>query len=1379
MSKNMRTRIIGYSLIVVFLIAGLFGIFWSQFSYAISKEMRSSIDAKFYAVGLEECYKQSKMNTQVDISKTNLKTTLISSDTSFKIRLKGDTSNPASFTSCKDLVRTIGNARFSYGISDDYGISRENMIDFLNKLGYEHERDEAYSTCFRFAFTRENNGSSWKGQTFCSPGDVLGADRDSFVEVTKADGGGYMDIRSYLGESLRSEPMLLQVCGYNTIKERRDCAIVELDQDIRVRQSSEEFLGGISRITVKSGSGIFGMVGQEKRDIHVLFTDHFPSAASIWNKKTSNTYEHPYYLNIKTINGESLKANSGSQQWIREDQWGYDTFCIYYDDGESDLDFCPQEDSDITYIDKYITVGQTVTMRHLYETIERVLKEASNDGRTYNLDGNGWYLAGDNGALLTGVFSANDLAVEQNPYYTLPKGECIHSTGGGPGGAQCMEYSIALPMKIIMKNLFGFDDYNQLSISQLYTLFAEYVASSCNINTADYIEENKIDTANMKEVVLANDAREQQRYYVWTKDGSEFSNVLFNGPSYSNSGISTILKSYSQITLENVINTLNKFCKIDGSSGALSPSILSSGGTCYTYDTFKDVPTISELGGLYDGEDYYVVEDEDVDDDDDYEPDECYTNSGSLGWVICPVITALTGVGRHMWGQIETHMKIPAEGIFASVSGVKPAFDAMLTVANVLFVILFLIIIFSQLTGYGIDNYGIKKMLPKLILVAILANLSYFICEIAVDLSNILGVGLNGLLSGAAGPIATTGGTGTGGAVTSWALSAVLVVGLPLLYGVLNGGGTVSGAAAAIGLAVLGIIIIVVLAMLFLYVTLVAREAGIVVSIILAPVAIVGYVLPNTEKISKKWFDLFKALLIVYPICGALVGGGQLAGAVLASAGMGIAAMIVQVLPFFLIPTLLRSSLSLAGNVGARLSSLGRSLGRRGSSLARNTISGTERFKDFQKRQQEQGAAGRAERLRRRLQARVDNGGQLSERNQDRLRKAQDTVLARNKQLKENELRAGSGYFEAMTAKQNLESNTEQRAIARYGSQAYIDAMTAKQDLESTAEQNAINKYNDANYIKARTQAIADEAKRQQSKDRAALLMHGRGGKIDLANAVSEWENAFNSGNTDNLDMWTNVITQRFQAQGANSIAKSLAAMKATDPNFGKSMEQLQWTMNNNSDFAGHMRSKASDAYKMISDRGLDSSGNNTDLSYFSHKDRRMETQIKDWASASKNTLQRAIDSQALDDDMIKSILSSDDPTIKSGILSDKDKTNTLKAALYNRAHVGNEKSVEDAAKEYDNEQVIRKNEEEPRKAGKTKIEVFSGGLGSGGGMAGMVSFEGYPVPSGFNAKGSPTYDMKTGHWIYENKDDGSKWDATEGRYIPKKINVPPTNQNS
>ena len=147
------------------------------------------------------------------------------------------------------------------------------------------------------------------------------------------------------------------------------------------------------------------------------------------------------------------------------------------------------------------------------------------------------------------------------------------------------------------------------------------------------------------------------------------------------------------------------------------------------------------------------------------ENDVCYDNSGSLGWIICPIITAADGVGKYMWNQIEEyHLKIPASKVFESGGGVEKGWGIIRTFANFVFIILLLFVIFSQITGIGIDNYGIKKILPRLIMIAVLVNLSYLICQLAVDLSNILGVGLNNLFSDQLAPEINSAAAGASGA---------------------------------------------------------------------------------------------------------------------------------------------------------------------------------------------------------------------------------------------------------------------------------------------------------------------------------------------------------------------------------------------------------------------------------------------------------------------------------------------------------------------------------------------------------------------------------------------------------------------------------------
>ena len=687
----------------------------------------------------------------------------------------------------------------------------------------------------------------------------------------------------------------------------------------------------------------------------------------------------------------------------------------------------------------------------------------------------------------------------------------------------------------------------------------------------------------------------------------------------------------------------------------------------------------------------YIVADEDSEkwndadqtstEDSEGENAVCYKGSGALGWIMCPIIQGVSGVGEYMWQQIEdNHLKLPANEIFKDDGGVEQAWQIVQGIANVAFVILFLVVIFSQITGKGIDNYGIKKILPKLIIAAVLMNLSYFICQLAVDLSNIIGNGINQMLSGLAGDIANAGGAAgnevsDASELTSWLAVSGLAGGGVALFTLLNPV-TALAAGASIGLAVLGLIITIVAAMLVLYLILVIREAGIVIMIVLAPVAIVCYMLPNTEKWFKRWLDIGKALLLVYPLCGLVVGGGQLAGAILGginNSSMKIAGMIIQVLPFFLIPMLLRRSLSLMGNVGARVSNVGRNLGRRGSVRAQGAVQNSNRFKDWSQRQQEVGAYNRAQRTLRRLNGRTNlNANEL-----DRRRKAEDIVLAQNKREAENADRQDGTYFEAMEH---------------------------KQDLERQGERTAVDQYNNPLFREAKLQSMEDSARLQRVKERETLMArdYGNMGEQQLRQA---WVNMVNGDNTNSEEFQalTSYYTSRFGAKAVNHMAEDMRGMDLVSgpsaANHRARMVDLQRVRSDNREFAGLLKSKTPDADEMVANAGMryDRSMNNnqggmrfTNMDYYTNN-QGTATATKDWATVSTATLERSVGATKDNGDYVMSnriledILNSNDPAVQSGLKSEEGKWELIAGEYYNRLHNTNLDRA-DAARLYEQE---------------------------------------------------------------------------------------------
>ena len=290
---------------------------------------------------------------------------------------------------------------------------------------------------------------------------------------------------------------------------------------------------------------------------------------------------------------------------------------------------------------------------------------------------------------------------------------------------------------------------------------------------------------------------------------------------------------------------------------------------------------------------------------------------GGLGWLICPVMTFVANINDAAYGAISGFLDIkPAIlGDNSNTSGAKQGWDFFRNIANAIFAVIFLWIIFSQISNVGVSNYGIKKILPRLIIGALLVNLSYYLCQIFVDLSNILGHTLKDALEAGAGDIGTTSeAAGWGSAI------AATIVGV---------GGVAAFAALAIGIPTLAAGF---LAIMTVFIILVVRQAGIILLISMSPIAFAAWLLPNTEDLFKKWMKMFRGLLLVFPIISLLYGAGKLAGAVLASSAtvdpnnpdetLHLVALAATTMPLIATPFVLQNSLSSLGSIGAKIGKL-------------------------------------------------------------------------------------------------------------------------------------------------------------------------------------------------------------------------------------------------------------------------------------------------------------------------------------------------------------------------------------------------------------------------------------------------------------------------
>ena len=277
-----------------------------------------------------------------------------------------------------------------------------------------------------------------------------------------------------------------------------------------------------------------------------------------------------------------------------------------------------------------------------------------------------------------------------------------------------------------------------------------------------------------------------------------------------------------------------------------------------------------------------------------------------IGWFICPVSNWLADGIDFMYSALQQFLKTKPLETTNQNSGIYLAWVIMRNISNVAFIVAFLVIIYSQLTSVGISNYGVKKMIPRLVIAAVLVNLSFTICAILLDLSNIAGYAFQDAFMGIKNTISTVGentSTWTWSEVISTALSnGALAVGaitfttelLPMLV----------PAATLAGLTLLLILLI-----------MAARQALIIILIIISPLAFVCYLLPGTEKWFKKWRDSFLTMLVFFPAFSVVFGGAQLAGILIIQNASGpngaimhVLGMLVQIIPLAITPLIMKFS---------------------------------------------------------------------------------------------------------------------------------------------------------------------------------------------------------------------------------------------------------------------------------------------------------------------------------------------------------------------------------------------------------------------------------------------------------------------------------------
>lgn len=312
----------------------------------------------------------------------------------------------------------------------------------------------------------------------------------------------------------------------------------------------------------------------------------------------------------------------------------------------------------------------------------------------------------------------------------------------------------------------------------------------------------------------------------------------------------------------------------------------------------------------------------------------CESSGLNLSWIICPVYNGIAEVTEWFYYQIlGPFLYSPPVSTDPSSNSFK-AWSSFRLYGNVFIIIALLVVVFGQSIGGGmIDAYTAKKIVPRIVVAAILINISIYIVAFMVDLSNIAGRGISQILLAPFGELTFSPNAGAQGGA----------LGLAVLGSIAGAGGLVGfvgallsgGAAPIIIMVMFTIVIPAAIALIGVFATLIIRRGILLALILLSPVAFALYCLPNTEKYFKKWWELLFKTLLVYPIIMLIFAISNILSltivqnneGAITSGIAGIVALACQIIPLFMVPFAFKIAGGLMGSLYAAVENGGKKAG--------------------------------------------------------------------------------------------------------------------------------------------------------------------------------------------------------------------------------------------------------------------------------------------------------------------------------------------------------------------------------------------------------------------------------------------------------------------
>jgi len=224
---------------------------------------------------------------------------------------------------------------------------------------------------------------------------------------------------------------------------------------------------------------------------------------------------------------------------------------------------------------------------------------------------------------------------------------------------------------------------------------------------------------------------------------------------------------------------------------------------------------------------------------------------------VLQLVSLLTGLSGIVLNGIIYYTVVDVSNNYTKLTSINVAWGTIRDIANMGFIFVLLYAAIQTILGIGSDT---KKLIVRIVIVAILINFSLFFTKIIIDISNVLAL----LFYDAIAP----GAASAGFSLTQTGLSNAFMQHLTLQSLYQTTASLNLGPTEIITIGVMGSIMLLVAAFVFFAAAImfVIRYVILILVLILSPLAFMGWVLPGLKKYWDQWWNALSGQAFFAPI---------------------------------------------------------------------------------------------------------------------------------------------------------------------------------------------------------------------------------------------------------------------------------------------------------------------------------------------------------------------------------------------------------------------------------------------------------------------------------------------------------------------------------